>query len=125
MYGEEVCFIGKQLKNSELLTILTNQIHKKKADVLYEYRKRWSIEALFKKLKTSGFHWENTHMKRSERLSKLLIILSIAVLWSYLIGVALQRSYKKTLDCFAKTIFLDCKTFNILCQSQFRAPLLP
>ncbi len=26
-------------------------------------------------------------MKRSERLSKLLIILSIAVLWSYLMGV--------------------------------------
>ena len=105
MYEEEVCFIGKRLKNGELLIILTNQTHKNEADILNEYRKRWSIEELFKKLKTSGFHWENTHMKRSERLSKLLIILSIAVLWSYLMGVALQRAYKKTLDCFAKTIF--------------------
>ena len=105
MYGEDVCFIGKRLKNNELLIILTNQTHKKESDILNEYRKRWSIEELFKKLKTSGFHWENTHMKRSERLSKLLIILSIAVLWSYLMGVALQRAYKKTLNCFAKTIF--------------------
>ncbi len=105
MYGEDVCFIGKRLKNGELLIILTNQTRKKEADILYEYRKRWSIEELFKKLKTSGFHWENTHMKCSERLSKLLIILSIAVLWSYLMGVALQRAYKKTLDCFVKTIF--------------------
>jgi hypothetical protein len=105
MYGEDVCFVGKQLKNGELLIILTNQTHKKESDILYEYRKRWSIEELFKKLKTSGFHWENTHMKRSKRLSKLLIILSIAVLWSYLMGVALKRSYKKTLDCFVKTIF--------------------
>jgi hypothetical protein len=105
MYGQEVCFVGKRLKNDELLIILTNQTRKKEADIFYEYRKRWSIEELFKKLKTSGFHWENTHMKRPERLSKLLIILSIAVLWSYLMGAALKRTYKKTLDCFVKTIF--------------------
>jgi len=56
MYEEEVCFIGKRLKNGELLIILTNQTHRNEADILNEYRKRWSIEELFKKLKTSGFH---------------------------------------------------------------------
>ena len=103
--GQEVCFVGKRIKADELLIILTNQIHKKEDQILSEYRKRWSIEELFKKLKTSGFNWENTHMTCSKRLSKLLIILSIAVLFSYLMGATLQRTYKKTLMCFSKTIF--------------------
>nr|MBA3814713.1 transposase [Alphaproteobacteria bacterium] len=40
---------------------MTNQDLKAKL-ILDQYRNRWSIEELFRKLKTSGFHWENTHM---------------------------------------------------------------
>jgi hypothetical protein len=38
-------------------------------------RQSFTRQELFRKLKTSGFHWENTHMKKSERLVSLLIIL--------------------------------------------------
>ena len=105
MYGADLFFVGKRLSNGELLIILTNQVTKSESEILNVYRKRWSIEELFRKLKTSGFHMENTHMKCSDRLLKLLIILSIAVLWSYLMGVDLKRAYKKALRCFVKTIF--------------------
>ncbi len=55
MYGEEVCFIGKQLKNSELLTILTNQIHKKKLMSCMNIEKDGRLKRCLKSLKHQGF----------------------------------------------------------------------
>lgn len=43
------------------------------------YRKRWSIEVLFQSFKKRGFDLESTHLKSSEKLSKLLVFVSIAV----------------------------------------------
>jgi hypothetical protein len=103
--GHPVLFVGKRISKDELLIVMTNKIKQKPFEVLTEYRKRWSIEELFRKLKTSGFNWENTHMKDSRRLEKLLIILSIALLLTYLMGMEIKRPFKKTLNCFAKTIF--------------------
>jgi hypothetical protein len=100
-----VLFVGKRISKDELLIIMTNKIKQKPFEVLNDYRKRWSIEELFRKLKTSGFNWENTHMKCSRRLEKLLVILSIALLLTYLMGIEIKRPFKKTLNCFAKTIF--------------------
>lgn len=43
------------------------------------YRKRWSIEVLFQSFKERGFDLESTHLKCSDKLSKLLVFVSIAV----------------------------------------------
>lgn len=43
------------------------------------YRKRWSIEVLFQSFKERGFDLESTHLKCNDKLSKLLVFVSIAV----------------------------------------------
>jgi len=65
---------------------MTNQ-KLKASQILAQYRERWSIEELFRKLKTSGFHLENTHMKDSTRLVSLLIILGFGLLIAFLMGL--------------------------------------
>lgn len=55
-------------------------------DALSYYAERWQIECLFKALKTSGFHLEDTHLKDIHRLEKLLALVAIAFLWVYRIG---------------------------------------
>jgi transposase len=85
MYGHTVYFAGTRSKAGNLVIIMTNQ--KRSAEkILSQYRNRWSIEELFRKLKTSGFHWENTHMKKSDSLVSLLIILGFALLIAFLMG---------------------------------------
>ena len=54
--------------------------------ILLEYGMRWQIETLFGVLKTRGFRLEDTHLTESERVSKLLSLLTIAVSWAMLAG---------------------------------------
>jgi len=56
------------------------------AQALSHYARRWQIECLFKALKSSGFHLENTHLLDIERLNKLLALVTIAFVWVYRIG---------------------------------------
>lgn len=56
-----------------------------------DYAKRWSIETLFGIFKTRGFCLESTHLVDSERLSKRLALLSLALCWVMLIGEWLQQ----------------------------------
>ena len=67
MYGSEVYFASTRSLAGDLVIVITNQDWKAKK-VLEKYKTRWSIEEMFRKLKTSGFNWENTHMKRPKRL---------------------------------------------------------
>lgn len=43
------------------------------------YRRRWSIEVFFQSVKGRGFNLENTHLKSSEKIKKLLVFISTAV----------------------------------------------
>ena len=51
-----------------------------------DYVKRWGIETVFGIFKTRGFCLESTHLKDSERLSKLLALLTLALCWAMLTG---------------------------------------
>lgn len=104
MYGHTVYFAGTLSKSAEFVIIMTNQ-DIKASQILDKYRRRWSIEELFRKLKTSGFHWENTHMKQSARLVSLLIILSFGVLIASLMGLNEKIPWKKTLGCPLYSLF--------------------
>ena len=42
------------------------------------YRRRWSIEVFFQSVKERGFNLENTHLKSSDKIKKLLVFVSIA-----------------------------------------------
>ena len=51
-----------------------------------EYKKRWKIEVLFEALKSSGFNFEDTHLKDEKRLHTLFAVLAIAFCWAYHVG---------------------------------------
>lgn len=104
MHGGTVYIAGTRAKDGALVIVLTNQPFKAK-DILNIYRKRWSIEEMFRKLKTSGFNWEGTHMKDSKRLTSLLIILSIAAFLIYSVGITINATWKKTLHCPLWSVF--------------------
>jgi hypothetical protein len=56
------------------------------SDLLSSYRLRWQIETLFGCLKTRGFCLEATHLTETERVSRLLSLLSLAFCWAMLSG---------------------------------------
>jgi hypothetical protein len=114
MYGGTVYFAGTRSKAGDLVIVMTNK--KLKAEkILARYRQRWSIEELFRKLKTSGFHWENTHMKKSERLVTLLIILCFALLIAFLFGKKDTIPWRKTIGYPLYSVFKQgLKSFQFL-----------
>jgi hypothetical protein len=85
--------------------IIYGQIFLRLGAVLKKYRERWSIEELFRKLKTSGFHWENTHMITSKYLEKLLIVLGFATICVFLMGTLLKIPWRKTVGYQLRSIF--------------------
>lgn len=58
------------------------------------YKNRWQIETMFRAMKTSGFNLENTHLTEPDRILKLLLIVSIAFTWAYLVGDFLHINIK-------------------------------
>jgi hypothetical protein len=58
------------------------------------YKERWQIETAFKALKTSGFNIEKTHLTDIQRIEKLLALVLIAFVWSYLVGIYLHEQVK-------------------------------
>jgi len=56
-------------------------------DALPYYKERWQIETLFKALKTSGFNIEDTHLTDLDRINRMLVLVSITFVWSYLTGI--------------------------------------
>ena len=56
-------------------------------DTLTIYKDRWQIETMFKAIKSSGFNLEDSHLTDTNRISKLLSIMSIAYIWAYCVGI--------------------------------------
>ena len=94
MYAHRLFFAGTRSKESGLVIAMTNQ-NSSALQILSKYQKRWSIEELFRKLKTSGFHWENSH---PSRLISLLIILGLGILLAYLMGIQDKIPWKKNIE---------------------------
>lgn len=84
IWGIKTQVTALKLATGELLILA------KSADVTVEtlalYKQRWTIECLFKALKTHGFNMERTQLKHEERLSKLMALCAIAFAWTVKIG---------------------------------------
>lgn len=52
-----------------------------------DYAKRWAIETLFGCFKSHVFCLEVTHLQDSERLSKLIALLTLALCWCFSSGL--------------------------------------
>ena len=95
LLGSQKVFIaGSKIRNSEgkidyIFVVSLNQ-----GDALLEYKDRWLIESMFKAFKTSGFNLEATHLSDLNRISKLIALVSVALLWAYLTGLYRHRNIK-------------------------------
>jgi len=89
-YGPVSCGYWHQNKFDDPIFLVSNIEYG--PDIIRKYRKRFSIETMFKDLKSAGFNIHKTKMSNSEKLSKLLIVVCI----SYLLSIT-YSSFKKTL----------------------------
>lgn len=79
--------VCKKENGDNVLVISSEQSGK----ILLEYGERWKIETLFSVLKTRGFRLEDTHLTETERISKLLSLLTIGLSWAMLAGEIQSR----------------------------------
>ena len=66
----------------------------KPQEALPSYKERWTIETMFKGLKSSGFNTEDTHMVHIKRIEQLFGVVIIAYTWAYLVGIAANIKVK-------------------------------
>ena len=59
-----------------------------------KYAERWQLETCFKSLKSSGFNLEETHLTDINRIEKLLLLVTIAFIWCYKIGIFLHENIR-------------------------------
>src|SRR5215470_13919852 len=72
MWSMELYLSGCRLKDGEYLILVSSEFSERPHE---QYKNRWGIETLFGALKSRGFNLEDTHLKDSERLSRLLALL--------------------------------------------------
>lgn len=89
VWGRKVYISALRLNSGELLIVITP---KSCPTAVSDYGKRWGIETLFGMFKTRGFCLESTHFRDSERLSKLVALMTLALCWAVKTGEWLHRS---------------------------------
>lgn len=72
-----------RIETGELLILATNH---KRVNSFEIYSQRWSIETMFKSLKSLGFNFEDTHQKDLDRIAKTMLLLAIGYAWSIRVG---------------------------------------
>lgn len=88
LWGQWVYVAALRLEDHSLLIVATQRAPQ---SAITDYAKRWSVETLFGIFKTRGFCLASTHLLDSERLSKLLALLSLALCWAFLVGEWLHQ----------------------------------
>jgi hypothetical protein len=78
---------GHAHSGDELVVVVGAYRCGERADLLADYRLRWSIESLFGALKSRGFDLESTHLRSGERLERLLALLALAFGWAHRTGL--------------------------------------
>jgi len=58
---------------------------------LQDYKQPWQIETCFRAMKSSGFDIEKTHLQDIKRIEKLVLLVMIAFVWCYKVGIHLHK----------------------------------
>jgi len=82
----------KRLSDGDFLFLIGNLPAKQLGGF---YRRRWCIEVLFQTFKGRGFDLESTHLKCSQKLSKLLVFVSVAVAICVKVGECHHKKVQK------------------------------
>ncbi|RNJ48083.1 transposase [Methylocystis hirsuta] len=56
-----------------------------------DYGMRWGIENMFSDFKSRGFGLMQSHIQKSDRLERLILIMSIALYWAISCGMFAER----------------------------------
>lgn len=83
VWGRLVYVSALRLEDGELLVVISPDSPQ---TAISDYGHRWGIETLFGMFKTRGFCMESTHFTDSERLSKLLALMALAMCWAMKVG---------------------------------------
>lgn len=67
-----------------------------------DYGMRWGIESLFSDLKSRGFDVTATHIKKTDRLEKMLLVLSLAMYWAVSTGLWVKTTTALTSQTLKK-----------------------
>jgi hypothetical protein len=81
-----------QKGNIEYLIVAS---YDKPCQALEFYKQRWQIETMFKAFKTAGFNLESTHLTDYDRLDKLLMLVALAFVWAYKVGIYQHKNIKQ------------------------------
>lgn len=91
VYDEEVFIGGRRSKTNDYMIIASSD---NPEEAEKTYKQRWTIENMFGYMKSKGFDFEKTHLTNYERINKLIFLVAIAMIWSYLTGLWLTNSTK-------------------------------
>jgi hypothetical protein len=85
----QLCYLsGRRLQKGDFLIIVSfNRPQEAQSD----YARRWQIEMCFKAMKSSSFDIEATHLTDLPRLEKLVLLVMIAFVWCYKVGIYLHN----------------------------------
>jgi hypothetical protein len=84
IWGHSLYIAAIRLDDGDLLIVATDHDPN---TAIADYAKRWAIETLFGCFKTRGFCLESTHLQDSQRLSKLIALLTLALCWAFSSGL--------------------------------------
>ncbi len=83
--NNQFCYIsGCKAAKGEFLIIIS---FSKPEQAKEHYKQRWQIELCFKAMKSSGFDIEKTHLNKIDRIEKLVLLVMIAFVWCYKVGI--------------------------------------
>jgi len=77
----ELYITWMKTKDEYLIVISPNS----RKNAIEEYWMRWEIESLFWCLKSRWFNFEDTHLQDPERISTMMWVLSIALVWAHVV----------------------------------------
>jgi len=84
VWGHSLYIAAMRLEDGDLLVVASAH---DPYTAISDYAKRWAIETLFGCFKSRGFCLESTHLQHSERLAKLIALLTIALCWCFSSGL--------------------------------------
>lgn len=86
----QLCYLsGCRLQKGDFIIIVSfNRPQEARAD----YAERWQIEMCFKAMKSSGFDIEKTHLQDIQRVEKLVLLVMVAFVWCYKVGIYLHKT---------------------------------
>jgi len=98
----EVYVSGFRFRNDknklEYLILLSQE---KITDVTKVYGQRWQIESMFKNMKSSGFHLEDTHLQKDKRIETLIGLIALSYTWMLVTGLIIKKNNPKIFKCKA------------------------